>query len=205
MPSSRPPCPPGPEGVFFLHDPSTWHLHRCVVVPECKLVWTPALLALIPDLAIIAHCDPQQAKAFLDNVLSFVEGHNELSESMVGNLLEAARIKGLSRQKQHDVRKFLADKNLILKQKNYYHDKITGYRHGNFYICGPQVQFEEEATAHTTPHTPVSIDYLSFYCEHDNGVTDNWHDLMMECRRLACDERYRERLRQLNMLFSIAA
>jgi hypothetical protein len=34
---------------------------------------------------------------------------------------------------------------------------------------------------------------------------DDWLDLVMEARRLACDQRYRERLRQLNRLFSMAA
>ena len=86
---------------------------KSAVVPEHKLIWTPVLLALIPDLMKVAHCDQPKAKAFIEKVLAFVEGHNELSESMVGNILEAAGIKGLSRQKQHDVRKFLTDKGLI--------------------------------------------------------------------------------------------
>src|SRR5262249_17317068 len=155
----------------FLHDPATWHLHKCADGPELKLIWTPLLLAFLPDLAVVAHCDQQKAKVFLESVLGWVERHSELSESMVGTLLEAAGMKGFSRQKQHDVRRLLADTGLILKQKNYFHDKTTGYCHGNFYICGLTVQFEEEATAtaHNTHHT-VSIGYLSFYMEEENGV-----------------------------------
>src|SRR5262249_21175917 len=52
----------------------------------------------------------------------------------------------------------LVDKGLLLKEKNYFSDKATGYRHGNFYICGAGVRFEESGP-HTT-HT-VSISYLS--------------------------------------------
>ena len=134
---------------FRLHDPATWHKHRQAVVPELKLVWTAALAGAGPGTcAALAHCDHDQAKAFIEKVLAFVECNNELAESMVGKLLEEVGIKGRSRQKQHDVRKLLVDKGLLLKQKNYFSDKATGYRHGNFYICGPGVRFEESG-----PHT----------------------------------------------------
>jgi hypothetical protein len=33
-------------------------------------------------------------------------------------------------------------------------------------------------------------------------TSDGWLDFVMENRRLACDRRYRERLRQLNLRFS---
>ena len=38
-----------------------------------------------------------------------------------------------------------------------------------------------------------------------DASSDDWLDFVMEDRRLACDRRYRERLRQLNMRFSRAA
>jgi hypothetical protein len=38
-----------------------------------------------------------------------------------------------------------------------------------------------------------------------DATSDDWLDFVMESRRLACDRRYRERLRQLNMLLSRAA
>ena len=131
-----------------------------------------------------------------------MEANNELAESMVGNLLEEVGIKGRSRQKQHDVRKLLVDKGLLLKQKNYYSDPDSGYRHGNFYICGPGVWFEESGT-HTT--RTVSICDLSLEVSPVDATSDDWLDFLMESRRLACDRRYRERLRQLNLLFSRAA
>jgi hypothetical protein len=184
---------------FRLHDPATWHKNKQIVVPDLKLVWAASLLSLLPELMEIAHCDLDQAKALLQKVLAFVEANNELAESMVGNLLEGAGIKGRSRQKQHDVRLLLVDQGLLLKQKNYYSDSATGYRHGNFYICGPEVRFEEEDT-HT--HTPVSISYLSFEIAPLDWRND---DFVMEARRLACDQRYGERLRQLRLLFGRAA
>jgi hypothetical protein len=187
---------------FKLHDPATWDKHKQAVVPDLKLVWTAGILALVPEVEKTAYCSYDQAKRFIEKVLAFVECNNELSESMVGNLLEEVGIKGRSRQKQHDVRKLLVEKGLLLKEKNYFSDKATGYRHGNFYICGPGVSFEEPEP-HT--HTPVSISYLSVSVTPVNATSDDWLDFVMESRRLACDRRYRERLRQLNMRFSRAA
>ena len=187
---------------FRLHDPATWHKHRQAVVPDLKLVWTAELLALVPMLEQIAHCDYDQAKVFIQKVLAFVECNNELAESVVGRLLEEAGIRGKSRQKQHDVRKLLVEKGLLLKQKNYFSDPDSGYRHGNFYVCGPGVRFEEPGP-HNTP--PVSICYPSVGFTPLYSTADDWLEFVMEGRRLACDQRYRERLRQLNMRFSTAA
>jgi hypothetical protein len=185
---------------FRLHDPATWH--KQAVVPDLKLVWTASLLGLIPELVRLAHCDYDQAKRFIEKVLAFVECNNELAESMVGRLLEEVGIKGKCRQKQHDVRKLLVAKGLLLKEKNYFSAKATGYRHGNFYICGPGVRFEESGPHNT--HT-VSIGYLSVDVTPPDFTIDDWLDFVMEARRLACDRRYRERLRQLRLRFSTAA
>ena len=187
---------------FKLRDPATSHKHKQAVVPDLKPVWTAELLALIPELVRLAHCDHDQAKAFIEKTLAFVECNNELAESMVGRLLEEVGVKGRCRQKQHDVRKLLAEKGLLLKQKNYFSDKATGYRHGNFYVCGPGVAFEE-SRPHT--HTPVSICYLPVAVSPVDSSSDGWLDFVIEGRRLACDRRYRERPRQLNMVFSRAA
>src|SRR5262249_44080186 len=138
----------------------------------------------------------------IEKLLAFVECNNELAESVVGRLLEEVGIKGRCRQKQHDVRKLLVDRGVLLKQKNYFSDPDSGYRHGNFYICGPGVRFEESGP-HTT-HT-VSIHYLSVYVTPLDPTGDDWLDFVMKARRLACDRQYRERLRQLNMRCSRAA
>jgi hypothetical protein len=101
------------------------------------------------------------------------------------------------------VRKSFVEKGLLVKQKNYFNDKATGYRHGNFYLCGPGVRFEEEPAPQHTPHT-VSM-YLSFGVTLLDPTSDHWLELVMENRRLICDKRYRERWRQLYTLFSRAA
>src|SRR5262249_22083494 len=154
------------------------------VVPELKPVWTAELLALIPALEQVAHCNHDQAKRFTEKVLAFVECNNELAESMVGRLLEEVGIKGRCRQKQHDVRKLLVEKGRLLRERNYFSDRATGYRHGNFYVCGPGVRFEESAPP--PPH-PVSICYLSVGFTPLDSTADDWLDFVMEARRLACD------------------
>jgi hypothetical protein len=189
---------------FKLHDPATWHNHKQAVVPELKLVWTASLLSLIPELVQIAHCDQDQARRFIEKILAFVEANNELAETMVGNLLEEVGIKGKCRQKQHEVRKLLVEKGVLWKQKNYFNDPDTGYRHGNFYICGAGVRFAEESVPPHNTHT-VSICYLSVDVSPVDSTSDDWLDFVMEARRLQCDQRYGERLRQLKMLYSTAA
>ena len=194
---------------FRLHDPGTWHNHEPVVSPDLRLVWTAALLNLVPELAAVAHCDQEQAKVFLEKVLGFVQSHSELAESMVGRLLERCGIKGRSRQKQHDVRKLLVERGLLVKKYNYYQDQVTGYRHGNFYVCGLEVVFEHEVEAGqvfaATPHTPRIYSDLSFYEEPGVFNDDDWLELVMESRRLACDQRYGERRRHLKGVFRRAA
>lgn len=187
---------------FYLHKPSTWHNAPMTTLPQDRLVWTAALLALLPELAAIAHTSQDKAKTFLETVLAFVQHNNELSKSMVGRLLEQCGISGSSGQKQYDVRKFLEQKGLLLKQKNYFSDNVTGYRHGNFYICGPAVQFEQEAVRGGT-HT-VSI-YLSLNLVVDADETALEQEVVMERRRLACEWRYQERIRRLRQQFRMAA
>jgi hypothetical protein len=150
---------------FRLHDPSTWRHPEAVIVPDFKVVWTSDLLNVVPELATVAHTTAEQAKVLLEKVLAFVQSHSELAESMVGRLLEQVGIKGRSRQKQHDVRKLLVERGLLVKQFNYFQDKVSGYRHGNFYVCGLAVSFEHEAEAgrvfvalhHPPPYLLLSV------------------------------------------------
>ena len=107
------------------------------------------------------------------------------------------------------MRKFLVEKGLLVKKFNYFHDKATGYRHGNFYVCGLEVMFQHEVEASQvfaeTQHTTCIYSYPSL-CDEDAAFpTEEWLELVMESRRLACDERYRERLRQRRKGFSMAA
>jgi hypothetical protein len=96
-----------------------------------------------------------------------------------------------------------------LSPGNSYQDKATGYRHGNFYVCGLAVTFEHEVEAgqviSTTHPTHRIYSYPSLYVEPGCFTEDDWLDLIMESRRLACDQRYRERLRQRKGVFRVAA
>jgi hypothetical protein len=178
---------------FFLSYPATWHRAPVKKVPESRLVWTVALLGLIPEVAEVAHCSHDKAKTFIELILAFVQENNELSESMVSRLLQTCGIKGKDRGKQYDVRKLLKDRRALIKVKNYYIDQATGYRHGDFHICGAEVRFEEDSS--DTP-TTVSI-YLSL-----NTLNDTEHDrveaeVIIQQRLLACEMRYEKRIRRL--------
>jgi hypothetical protein len=189
---------------FFLHDPSTWHKAPVGKVPEAKLIWTMALLSLIPEVAEVAYCSVEEARKALELLLGFVEENNEMSKSMVGRLLEVCGINGKSGQKQHDLRKLLVAHGLLIKQKNYFIDKATGYRHGNFYVCGLSVRFEEESGQVSDTHTSVSI-YLSLDEENESEPCLTEEEMVMERRLLACDWRYQRRRRLLVMEIRQAA
>jgi hypothetical protein len=191
---------------FRLHDPATWLAHQPTASSPLRLEWTPALLGLLPGLARVAHCDLDQAKRLLEEVLGFVESHNELAQSLVGRLLQQVGVKGGSRQKQHEVRKFLVDAGLLVKRYNYYWDKASGYRHGNFYVCGAAVTFAHEAEAARvfapTPHPPRIYSYPSL----GRGLSEEDRlELVLEGRRLACEGRFRETLRRRRAVFRAAA
>jgi hypothetical protein len=188
---------------FFLHDPSSWHKAPLGKVPEAKLIWTVGLLALLPEVAEVAYCTVEEARKALELLLGFVEENNELSESMVGRLLGVCGINGKSRQKQHDVRKLLERHGLLIKQRNYFIDKATGYRHGNFYVCGTGVRFEEEGGQ--VSDTPPCIYYLSLDSEFESEPCLTEEEMVMERRLLACDWRYQRRRRLLVMEIRQAA
>ncbi len=182
---------------FSLHDPSTWggvEAAAPVAVDEhpLVLVWTPSLKGLLPTLAGLAKTDDDKAMKLMETVLAFVARHSELAEPKVGTLLSACGIKGRSRGKQHKVRKFLVDEKLIVLHKNYVSDKASNFRHGNFYVLGPEVRFheDEQASPPTPPHPPVSIDYLSF--SHGSDEVE----YRQEARRLACERAFHARRSQ---------
>jgi hypothetical protein len=178
---------------FLLHEPRTWHKAPGGKLPEKKLIWTVPLLALLPEVAEIAHCSVEEARKCIELILGFVEENNELSKSMVGRLLQMCSINGKSGQKQYELRQFLKDQGLLIKVKNYYCDQATGYRHGDFHICGEGVRFE---AADSGTHTPLSI-YLSLDDEYETEPCLSEAEMLMEGRLLNCEERYRRRIREL--------
>jgi hypothetical protein len=92
---------------------------------------------------------------------------------------------------------------LLIKQRNYFIDKATGYRHGNFYVCGTGVRFEEEGGQ--VSDTPPCIYYLSLDSEFESEPCLTEEEMVMERRLLACDWRYQRRRRLLVMEIRQAA
>jgi hypothetical protein len=162
------------------------------------------LLALLPEVAEVAYCTVEEARKALELLLGFVEENNEMSKSRVGRILEVCGINGKSGQKQHDVRKLLVERGLLIKAKNYFIDKATGYRHGNFYVCGSGVRFKEEDGQVSDTHPSVSI-HLSFVDEYESEPCLTEEEMVMERRLLACDWRYQRRSRLLFMEIRQAA
>lgn len=187
---------------FQLSDPETWdRAQLCGLL----LVWTPRLYDLRHDVQNLTGCTPEQAKAFVELVLSFVHRKAELAYSMVGRLLTQVGIKGQSHARQGEIISLLRQGGFICKTHNHHNDNLTGYRHGAFYICGADVvHFEGEATTTHTTHT-VSIDYLPLEYEPLMTNAQEINDFLREGRRLEANRLYRERIRQLRRSLQTAA
>jgi hypothetical protein len=195
---------------FMLSDPETWE--NAEKRTKVKFRVSYPIHHLVP-LAEILGVDVEKAREFLDMLLIHVDTENELALSFVGILMKKAGIKGSkNQQKRHDVRKFLKNTGLLILQHRYFCDHETGYRHGDFFICSAEVEFAEAGqlkavgAAEGTPHTPVSICYLSVsddICWLDD---DSINELIMEGRRLACEARYwRMRRRRKDEVLHAAA
>ena len=82
-------------------------------------------------------------------------------------------------------------------------------RQGAPFLPYLEVMFEHEQEAGqdfaATPHTPCIYSDLSQFVEATCFSADDWLELVMESRRLACDQRYRERVRHLKGVFRRAA
>lgn len=180
---------------FVLHDRTTWD--KQASGPSKKVVWTDRLKFYAEQLADVASCTRKQAKNIFNAVLAFVDGKSELALSMVGKLLEACGVAGKSQDKRHAVRKLLEKAGILVKTARYFHDPVTGYRHGDFFIVSgdvllAEVRGEEEGGVEGR-HTPMSI-YLS--STDDVDLLDGVNYLEMD-RRLTAEERFRRRIGEL--------
>lgn len=180
------------ERGWLLHDPSTWEKK-----PSQRLVWNATHERHVQQLAAIANADVDKMRLFYEKVLVFTNARSELALSKVGELLESCGIKGGSQEKRVQVRKYLEGHGLILLRHNYYCDEASGYRHGNFYICGLDVEF----TLDDGGEERVAIPYLSLF----NVIDDDEDTVLVELRRLHCDQRYWERVKWLKQRLRSAA
>ena len=131
------------ERGFVLSDPETWDNAEPQTKVKVKVSYP--VHHLVP-LAAILGVDVEKAREFLDALLLHVNSENELALSFIGRLTDKAGIKGSkNQQKRHDVRQFLKDTGLLILQQRYFCDQATGYRHGDFFICGGKFQFHRGA------------------------------------------------------------
>jgi len=122
---------------FVLSDPETWDNAEPLTKVKVKVSYP--VHHLVP-LSILLGVDVEKAREFLDLLLVHVNTQNELALSFVGRLMEKAGIKGSeNQQKRHNIRQFLKDTGLLILQQRYFCDNATGYRHGDFFICGAAV------------------------------------------------------------------
>ncbi len=179
---------------FVLSDAETWE--NAEPLSKVKVKVSYPVHHLVP-LAAILGVGVEKARAFLDALLLHVNTKNELALLYVGKFMEKAGIKGSkNQQKRVDVRQFLKDAGLLILQQRYFCDDATGYRHGDFFICGAAVQFAETCRLKVvvanedTPGPPVSISYLSDGKETGCLDKDQIAELVLEGRRLACESRF---------------
>ncbi len=182
---------------FVLSDTETWE--NAEPLTKVKMKVSYPVHHLVPLAEILGVC-VDKARKFLDALLLHVHTKNELALLYVGKFMEKAGIKGSkNQQKRVDVRQFLKEAGLLILQQRYYCDQATGYRHGDFFICGAAVQFtvtyrpKVMVAAEDTPGPPVSISYLSEGEEPGCLDKDQITELVLEGRRLACESRFWEK------------
>jgi hypothetical protein len=182
---------------FVPSDSSTWATldkHEAFQ-PDLKLVWTPALAALIRVLAPILSCTMSQAKDFLKLFFAWVEEKNETSYTKVGPLMEQVGIAG-SNDNISAMFKIMTAQGFIEKVKNYgcFQDadgKVR--RHGNFYINTAKIMFREQIGGEAFDQQGVHILYLLYL----SFLSSDSCEYLLEYRRLMSEERYRRRIRAL--------
>jgi hypothetical protein len=167
-----------------IRDPDTWNARQ-----RKPLRQTHALLALTAALALDQRCTEAQARALLERIADHVERKNELAYSLMRQFLDEAGIPATNTRAAR-VFRLLARAGFMDKQHNYFHDAARGYAHGNFFVLDAGVC---EAVEEKQEEKNVSTISLPG-CFPD---PDDQAKLVAELRRIECDRRFAQRLRQL--------
>jgi hypothetical protein len=167
-----------------IRDPDTWNARQ-----RKPLRQTHALMALTAALALDQRCTEQEARALLERIADHVERKNELAYSLMRQFLGEAGIPATNTRAAR-VFRLLARAGFMAKRFNYYHDPACGYAHGNFFVldaglCEAGGKKEEEKEVSTTSLPGCFPD------------PDDQAKLLAELRRIECDRRFAQRLRQL--------
>ena len=94
-------------------------------------------------VALHMRCSLATAKCLLERVAYHVLHKNELAYSLMCKFLEEHGIPGTN-TRASKVFKLLRESGFIILRHKYYHDPVTGYRHGNFFVLSPLVTKDEE-------------------------------------------------------------
>jgi hypothetical protein len=172
---------------FDISAPDTWKLPKATQ-PRLELAKSATVLALAAMVALHMRCSLEGAKCLLERVAHHVLHKNELAYSLMRKFLEEHGIPGTNSRASKVFALFRASGFLILRHK-YYHDPVTGYRHGNFFVLSPLVTKDKEEEREKEVST-ISLP-PSFRCQEDDDLE------LLSVRCLWCDLRFGQRIGQL--------
>jgi hypothetical protein len=171
---------------FDICDPGTWKLPKAGQ-PRLELARSATVLAVAAMVALDMGCSLETARCLLERVAHHVLHKNELAYSLMRKFLEEHGIPGTNTRASKVFKLLRASGFLILRHK-YYHDPVSGYRHGNFFVLSPLVTKDQEEKKEEV--STISLP-PSFRCQDE----DDLQLLLVRCQ--ACDLRFGQRIGQL--------
>jgi hypothetical protein len=169
---------------FDISNPDTWTLPR----PKLELAKSATVLALAAMVAMNMRCSLETAKRLLELVAHHVLHKNELAYSLMRKFLEEHGIPGTN-TRASKVFALLRQSGFIILRHKYYHDPVTGYRHGNFFVLSPLVTKDERGEREEEVST-ISLP-PSFFSHEDDDLE------LLYVRCLWCEKRFGQRIGQL--------
>jgi hypothetical protein len=151
---------------FDIRYPDTWKLPEAGQ-PRLQLAKSATVLALTAMVALHMRCPLETAKCLLERVAHHVLHKNELAYSLLRKFLEEHGIPGTN-TRANKVFKLLRESGFLILRHKYYHDPVTGYRHGNFFVLSPLVTKDQEEKEEEEVST-ISLS-PSFFCHDDEDV-----------------------------------
>lgn len=124
---------------FDITEPDTWKLPK----PKLKLAQSATLLTLTGQVALAMGCDLKVATALLERVAHHALHKYEIAYSLMKKFLEDVGL-APTNNRAAAVFKLLREAGFLVLRHKYYHDPVSGYRHGNFFVLGAWVTEREE-------------------------------------------------------------
>jgi hypothetical protein len=139
-------------------------------------------------VALHMRCSVETAKCLLERVAHHVLHKNELAYSLMKKFLAEHGIPGTN-TRASKIFKLLRETGFIILRHKYYHDPVSGYGHGNYYVLSPGVTKDQEKEEEKEVST-ISVP-PSFHCHDD----DDLELLYLRCQW--CEIRFGKRLARL--------